>query len=265
MPIPAAAEESVELFNTLITLRPDQDAEIRRILWQLRGLRSKFPHNIEIALAYTEALVMLGEAQEALAVIDQAWRDRRSLATDFKYALAFNLQGLGLYRQALELASEMLRGENKFLNRRLAVMVQYAAWGLGDVEKIRWALSLFPGPATASWDAMLERLAAVNLLEHLPEHQRIVRDVVFGHQTSASLLLSVDEDYGLELTECIYVGDDREERSRMEEQIHDRLDEYFASQGLSDKPHWDLITPLVMHASAAPRRFAPADPEVQEA
>lgn len=252
MPSPAPAEEAIELYNRLCQLPPTAVEAIGQIYWQLRRLNKKLPGDPMIALAYVQSLVLLGHASEAIEVINCVWWQRNSLDYQLRYSLVYHLLELAQYARAAELASSLFDEHAAPLDEPIAAVLLYIAWGRGDVEAFRAAIARSSEAIRKTWEPMLARLSLEGLLPHLSRHQQVVNSVVEGHQVGSSIVISNDESHGQAISQYIYVGGDKEQRLALEDEIHSRLDALYSELGMPDTPYWELITPIVLPATARP-------------
>lgn len=237
---------SVDLYNKLINLPYSETTEIGRIAWRLRSARARSPGDPRIAAAYLQALLMSGQADEAIELADQIWAWRRVLEVDVALSFGCQLLELGMYKRSLDLLRSRFTPAELIACDSYGSVIQNAL-ALGDIGLLKEVVSGLPhsdrlGP-------MVRLLDQSGLRDYFAEHQRIVAAAVFGKQTG--YLADVVEVNGRnEFRNTIFVRGERRERRALEERIDAALDEYYASAGLPPGAHAPWLSTVVLDVRA---------------
>ena len=250
--VPAPA--SVDLFNKLIRLPGSNKQEIGQIEFRLRALQKKKPNDLRTAVAFLQALTMLGKTSEAIEKADTIWQAVNWLDTDVQLTFFGHLADLGMFDRAKELAASLsdkpgLRANPEFLGSIIQVAV-----GAGDLDLLRTATNLALDPKISRRiESFIEELQRLGLDSHFERYQATVRYVMYGHQCSYFPIF-FDAEVP-ELSVYIYVNKGREERRLLEIEIDDALAKYYVEQGVDPSLFVPLITTHVLDISArhAPR------------
>lgn len=245
------AKEAIELFNQLIRLQPSNTAAINTIRWRLKGIQHRLPGDSEVMLTLMHAEMMLGDAGEAINLSKEIWHRRHSLQADQYATFAMELCHLGIFDRALELLRSIAPTDLLRLPPILQAVALQASWFQGDIDGTREIVRLFPNEAATPWEKLFASLEEAGLLLHLSAHQKVVNEVLFGHQCFLQITLSPGIESPIEAVRYAFVGASHAERLEMEDKIHSALDTYYASHDLADAPYWDLMLPVILDVTAA--------------
>ncbi len=250
--VPAPA--SVDLFNKLIRLPGSNKQEIGQIEFRLRALQKKRPSDLRTTVALLQALTMLGKTSEAIETADYLWGQRDWLDTETGRTFLENLTSLGMSDCAKELAVKFLDKPDLRTNQGFVELIIHIAVGAGDLALLRTVADWQVFPEVSRWiGSFVEELRRLGLDSQFKQHQAVVRNIAYGHQSSY-LAIFFDAE-AVELSVYIYVDEPREERRLLENEIDDALAKYYVEQGVDPSLFVPLITTHVLDISArhAPR------------
>jgi hypothetical protein len=143
----------------------------------------------------------------------------------------------------------LIRGAVGGLTNPLGIELSLA-WAAGDPHKASAALGT--DSSALAWAEFVSKIEEAGLMPHLPARQKIVQELTFGQQCLTGIVITVDDEGGIDFSHHIYVPAAYDDRMKLEEKIKDRLDRHFIGVGLGTSGHWDLITEIVLPVTAAP-------------
>lgn len=234
------APASVTLFNRLVTLPHDREVEIGQIAWQLRNARTKNPSDPKTAIAYLQALLMLGHAGEAIALVEQLWSWRRILDNERAITFSGQLVELGMFGRCIEYIHSRFGDDPPAAS--IGTLVQ-AAVGVGDLERATRYLALEDRGALGI--RVIRHIQQTELSEHFENHQRIIFSAISGQLVGYEAEMGF-ADGNPELSNRLFVRSDRPQRRKLEEEIDGQLAEYFEANGLPAGAQVPLITTIVL-------------------
>ena len=243
MPSPAAAKESVTLYNELVHLDMVEQERIRAIAWRLRLLSRKRQHDLTIKVALLQALVMSGAAAEALVLSDKIWAARGQLPDEQRYTFADCLRDLGEFEKSLELVVGLAPSTD------LPALITQNLVGSGDISALRESSKLSGGEPTARF---LRKLEEKGIASHFADHQRIVNQHLRG--TAAlrhSFIVEAEEADAPELVNYAFADLDRDARRKLEDQIVDALMDYYRRSGLAGDVFIPELVVILLPLAAA--------------
>lgn len=238
------ARDAIDLYNKLVHLPFSAKAEIGQITWRLQ--RVWRGGDIETAVAYLQALIMLGRVPEAHEVTDYVWSRKGQLSPQAAQTFAMHLTAMGRYKDAERLASEWVGADSSLASEFTAIRLYAALW-LGELDAAEKLDTRFASGSQIS--TFRAELARSGLADHFADHQRIVRDIVADVQCHQQPFIQ-SADGGVEFHQSIFIAGDRAMCRRIEESIDDALANHFQSTGMDGAAHVPLLTTLVRDISS---------------
>ena len=253
MAIGAPAEQAIEIFNKLVRMVPAEAEDIGRIEWRLRALARSRPKDTATGVGLLLAQLMLGKGQEAVQQADRLWLLRRVMLGEQLGTFVSELLHLGMYERAAQILHEIQDQPTEETIPNLIAAYLRVAWDAGSLDDLQ-AIAASPVglQVLAGWKSFLERIKIEGLGAHLAARQEIVRSETIGQQCFAELILTPDDDEALQLTHYVYLNADYDKRTKIEETIRSRLDDYFTAVGIENGNHWDLMTEVLVPVTAGP-------------
>ena len=205
---PLSVKTAIELYSKMLRLPFSGIAEIGQLKWRLE--HSWRGPDLEPAIAFLQANLMLGNAEESREVAQNIWDRRHTLSVPATAVFLRQLPGLGWYERAME-ACAVLPQAQYVSPHIVAGTVWRAAMWCGDLDV---------ATDVGIWDVYDFRTALkkADLLPHFTEHQRIVRSIVGDQQCFQQILMPYTKE-GKELGQMIYIDADEDERQQLEEDI----------------------------------------------
>src|SRR5208337_330305 len=105
--VPQPKDVTVEFFNEMGRLPLSRQDRIAQIAFQLRGMRAKAPSDLELKEAYLYAVLMRGDREGGIALVNDLWPARMALTARARFSFAIILDRIGLSELALSLGREM--------------------------------------------------------------------------------------------------------------------------------------------------------------
>lgn len=259
MATPTPAEESIELFNTLLCTAPsDQDA-VQRILWRGRQLERKRPNDFRIRVLLATACALGEDPRGALAAIERIGELWVGQDTEPLISYLSILMGLWELERATQVAKSLLATPALNGNHVVLGLAVECAIGIGNGD---WLAELSdlkkkrPGSREAA-DA-LDVVEQSGLREHLSRHQELVRKHVAGTAClTAHAVFGVEDDAPFIATN-VFAAADRATCRRIERDISESLATYYESQGLPPGVYIPYFTTIVSPLATAAPAFAAA-------
>ena len=247
------AQASVDLFNKLIRLPGSNKQEIGQIEFRLRALQKKRPNDLRTTVALLQALTMLGKTSEAIETADYLWGQRDWLGAEVQLTILVQLINLAMFDRAKELTARFLEQPELRLDPEFVGSIIHIAVGAGDIALLRTVADwqVFP-EVSPRIGFFVEEVRRLGLDSQFKQHQAVVRNIAYGHQSSY-LAIFFDAET-VELSVYIYVDEPRKERRLLENEIDDALAKYYLEQGVEPGLFVPLITTQVFDISA---RHAP--------
>lgn len=252
------AKSTINLFNNLIKLPYSERDEIRALEWQLRSLHKRTPSDTEATVALLEALIMIGNAEEAHSLAEQVWNAKNILEPQVKDAFIGQLTGLGMFERHFEMIQpikHLWKTHENFVAFSLS-----SAFGLGDVKRLKEiADNISDKTLIKKIGLFVSQLGDLGLLDYFPQHQAIVNKIMSGQYTDYIACLDSNEgDEKPRLDVMFFVDSNRQERRLMEQTIDDALLKLNTSQEIDPHLHTDVITTMVIDLVAHwPPKYRP--------
>jgi hypothetical protein len=249
MPVGAPAEEAVELYNRLTTVAPSDTANLGQIVWRLRTRRQKMPGDLPVAVALLQALLIGGEAPEAISIAKQLWPRRNALYGDVAITYGSVLAQVGMYEEALSFVGTP--GPKGFDPVEVSTLI-YAAWGTGQEEALVAALEHDSTRLRDVWSEIFAQMTDLGIMPYLKQRQDIVRRHVFHRQCGTHLIFTFSGNGAAELTHYTYMAASHDERSAITDAIYDELTAFYEEQGLNGIDFWSCAPVIVLDQRARP-------------
>jgi hypothetical protein len=239
------AEVAVELYNRLLSLSYDQEAEIGRIMWRLRGAFSQKRGDERIAVAYLQAQIMTGDARGARETALTIWPKRELLPLEVQYTYGAQLEEIGEFEKCRDLIREAT-GDTSLPDEVWAWALECAI-GLGDIE---WLRKFGPSKGDNPVSVLLDRLHADGLAKAFVVHQHVLREVLrprgfVGYDASVSI---ADDHPTLAIS--VFLGESRNERRAIEEEFDRRIADLFSQAGVQVSSLVPLVTAIILPVRA---------------
>jgi hypothetical protein len=244
------AEASVGLYNELIGIPHHEIERIRQIEWRLRALHRRSPSDPRISVAFLQASLMAGNAQEAVTLAKTIWSRRDTLPMTVQQTFLAQLVDLGFFEQVLEACLPLL--SNGAATDGVPALVAQAMLGMGDIDWLRGLRGTATGPFVGQATRFVSQLDREHLAAHLPEHQERVRSVLSRRATSYEARILDSEGGAVELVNFYYVAAGRHERLELEEQVNASLNSLWSDVGLEAEAHVPTLTTVVLDLAARP-------------
>jgi hypothetical protein len=258
MPAPTPAEESFELYNTLLRTIPGDKEAVQRILWQSRKLERQLPTDFRVRVVLARALATAEEPSEALSAVErigELWKGQ-----DYDPIVSFLWVLLGLWdlERAKKIVNSLLQVPSLHTDIHVIEYGVRCAVALGDRE---WLASLANLEKVISdfHDAedALNVVKESGLGEHFQNHQQLVRENVAGKACFTAHAVVGKEDDAPMITANIFAAADRKECRRIENEISESLATYYESKGLPPGVYIPYFTTIISPlATAAPASAA---------
>ncbi|MEI8395590.1 MAG: hypothetical protein WCF85_12690 [Rhodospirillaceae bacterium] len=236
--------ETNDLFNSIF----HENAESLRLLydgprlkqyeWRLRILRKKQPNDVGVLVSLAAVLIMQGERDQAMPLLDAAWSLRSSATRPDYTALANVYIIVGNLDRARQLGQELIERfniiDNSFTLRTLAAL----CFVVGDIPSLKKLSPLIA--AINEFNAAEVYLSAINaygLAPHIAEHQRLIHSAIQPAPCWYDLELYIDPEDG-EWTICVKyaVRCDWEKAMNLEFKGTEVLMDYYKAQGIKPGP-----------------------------
>lgn len=259
MPTPTPAEESFELYNTLLRTIPGDKEAVQRILWRSRKLERQLPTDFRIRVVLVRALATAGEPSDALAAIERTgdlWKGQ-----DYDPIVSFLHVLVDLWD--LERARQVVNWLLKIPSLRSNIyVVRYAvrcAVALGDREWLANLASLEnESPSFHDAEDALNVIKESGLGKHFRKHQQLVREHIAGTACFTAYAVVGEEDDAPMIAGNIFAAADRRECRRVENEISESLAAYYESQGLRPGVYIPYFTEIISPLATAAPALAPA-------
>lgn len=238
---------SIDLYNRLLELPYAETAEIGRIAWRLRTARLRAPNDPVLAIAHLQALIMIGNAEEALALAELVWSQRHALDQQATLTFGALLKDLGLFDRSLDLLRLKFIFAQSAEPELKSVALDCALW-LGDLDLARSLTEEF-GVSDSRVAAFTTEIRRSHFAPYFAAYQRVVREALFGRQTACFADL-IPVEGAVELVNMAFIRADRNERRRLEGEIDASLDDYYQASGQSIGAHLPFINTVILDTTA---------------
>ena len=259
MPAPTPAEESLELYNTLLGTVPGDKEAVQRILWRTRKLERQLPTNFRVRVVLVRALATAGEPSQALSAIERVgelWKGQDYESTTSFLQVLVSLWDLD---RAKLIVNSLLNVRSLRGDRNVLEYAAQCAIALGDRE---WLASLSclekEAPDLHDAEGTLNVIKESGLGEHFQKHQQLLRKHVAGIACFTSHAVLGEEDDAPMMTVNIFAAADRKECRRIENEISDSLADYYESQGLPPGIYFPYFTTIISPLATAAPAFVAA-------
>ena len=254
MPAPTPAEESFDLYNTLLRTVPGDKEAVQRILWQSRKLERQLPTDFRIRVVLVRALATAEEPSEALSTIERTgelWKGQ-----EYEPVISFLQVLVDLWdlERAKQIVNSLLQAQSLRGDRYVMRYAVRCAIALGDRE---WLASLSglekEIPDLHDAEDAVTVIEESGLGKHFWKQQQLVCEHVAGTACFTAHAVVGEEDDAPMITTNIFAAADREKCRRIENEISESLAAYYESQGLPPGVYIPYFTTIISPlATAAP-------------
>lgn len=247
----APEKRSDDTFNRMADVWLGDMELAARVRFDLETLARQNKLDFTGKVAYAEALLILGERDEAIRQINAAYgvRDHTEIAA-FDRLMHLH-RDVAMRARAIELCRELIgipgvaAMETIFQNCRMLALWTGDLGLLGEMTD-RETRSGLPSLTCEA----LSLLNGLGILDHVAEHQRIVADIVRDSQMHCQVYAVFDDDGQASLFQEIYIDGTKATRRGIRDDIRAAIARYSASVKIGAL---DLEQAIITLVSEAPR------------
>lgn len=258
MSAPTPAEESFELYNTLLRTVPGDKEAVQRILWRSRKLERQLPTDFRVRVVLVRALAMAEQPSEALSAIERTgdlWKGQ-----DYEPIVGFVRVLLGLWDldRAKQIVNSLMQTQSLRGDRLIIEDAIQCAIALGDREWLAGLSSLEKEiPDFHDAENALSVIDESGLGAHFLKQQQLVREHVAETACFTAYAVVGEADDAPMIAANIFAAADRKKCRRIENDISDSLSDYYEAQGLPPGVYIPYFTTIISPlATAAPAFLA---------
>lgn len=239
------ADVAVELYNRLLSLSYEQEAEIGRIMWRLSGALAQNRNDERVAVAYLQAQIMSGDAAGAQQTALTIWPRRTFLPLEAKHTYGAQLEEIGQFEKCRDLIREIAGDAQP--PEELWGWALGCAVGLGDIG---WLRRFGPNGGDNSLSALLDKLDADGLTAAFVVHQKALRDVLRPHGFVGYDVSTSFTDDQPTMAVSVFVSGNRSGRRALEEELDMHIAHLFDAAGIRVPSLVPLITAIILPVRA---------------
>ena len=196
---------------------------------QLEDIIKEDADNVSALLALLQAKIMLGKAEEGIALALRIWETGGQITKDEESLFIYQLNSLGMFSKSLALLKPKIslyqsaRREYKDLKQALL----RCAVGLGDLDLISKMAQLEEFAEEHSFlDAFALQMEKANLKQHFMKQQQLIEKLIYGKVAGYEVGGHLTKGYP-QLEVALFVGGDSVDRYQLQQTITETFREYY--------------------------------------